>query len=107
MDYSKMTSSELVALMNAFSHIDIAIADNCLPDGFADYAAEYISADASERASICEGITRLIAFKGYAECIGNEGMADALMKVADDMKGMSARELKSVASGGLSKLAEK
>lgn len=40
----------------------------------------------------------------YAETLGNAEMVDALQKVASDMVKMDSKTLKSVASGGLSKL---
>jgi len=106
MDYSKLTTMQLTATANAFMQIEMILHDD-LPLEFPSMLVEYISMDEDGRMSLRNEMSVKANFLAYAESIGNEGMADALVRIADDMKGMSARELKSVASGGLSKLAEK
>jgi hypothetical protein len=106
MDYSNLSIVELTAVSNAFAQME-SILEDFLPANFPKLLEEYLSMDEESRIELLGKMSAKANFMAYAESIGNEGMADALIKVADDMKGMSTRELKSVASGGLSKLAEK
>ena len=106
MDYSKLTVTQLTAVSNVFMQIDTFIKDD-LPPNFADMLSEYLQMDEIERMQLQSDMAVKANFKAYAQAIGNEGMADALEKVANDMAKMDTRSLNEIAKGGLSKMAEK
>ena len=63
--------------------------------------------DESDRIQLQSDMAVKANFKAYAQAIGNEGMADALEKVANDMAKMDTKSLNEIVKGGLSKMAEK
>ena len=106
MDYSKFTTSQLTATANAFMQID-ALLDDDLPPDFPQLLTEYLEMDESDRIQLQSDMAVKANFKAYAQAIGNEGMADALEKVANDMAKMDTKSLNEIVKGGLSKMAEK
>lgn len=103
MDYSKLTTMQLTAVANTFRQIDALMEDDLPPD-FPQLLAEYLKMDDLERMQLQSEMSAKANFKAYAEAIGNEGMADALEKVAAEMAKMDAKQLKNVADGGIVKL---
>lgn len=106
MDYGKLTLTQLTATANAFMQIDALMEDD-LPPNFAELLTEYLEMDEADRMQLQSEMSAKANFKAYAQALGNEGMADALEKVAADMAKMDAKALKGIAEGGLSKVAEK
>ena len=103
MDVKSLTVSQLTALSNAFMQIDLIMEDD-LPENFISMFAEYMAMGKSDRMQLQSELSVKANFLAYAESTGNEGMADALMKVADDLKDMSAKQLDSVRKDGVSSL---
>lgn len=106
MDYSKLTITQLTATANAFMQIDILLEDDLPPD-FPSMLAEYLEMDEMDRMQLQSEMAAKANFRAYAETLGNEGMADALEKVASDMSKMDSKSLNEIAKGGLAKVAEK
>lgn len=106
MDYSKLTASQLTATANAFLQIDALMEDD-LPPNFAELLGEYMAMDEIDRMQLQSEMAARANFLAYAESMGAPEMVDALQKVAEDMAKMDSKTLKSVASGGISKLAVK
>ena len=106
MDYSKLTITQLTAMANAFKQIDALMQDD-LPDDFPAMLAEYTAMKEADRMQLQTEMAARANFLAYAQTLGNEGMADALQKVAEDMAKMDSKALRSIADGGLSKVAEK
>ena len=66
----------------------------------------FTSLDEEERHEELNNAYRELNFRSYVESSDNPNIADALMKVAEDMANMDSKSLRSIASGGLAKLAE-
>ena len=105
MDYSKLTATQTMATANAFHQIDALMQDD-LPPNFSELLTEYLGMKEADRMQLQSGMAARANFMAYAESMGNAEMADALQKVAEDMAKMDSKTLKSVASGGLSKIAK-
>ena len=105
MDYTNLTTTQLTAVSNAFLQLDALLQDD-LPAEFPDMLAEYLAMDGADRMQLQSEMAARANFQAYAESIGSEGIADALMKVADDLKDMSAKQLGAVKSGGIAGLAK-
>lgn len=113
MDYSKLNAEELAAAQQMLACIDEVLRsseafrpDVFIPE-FASIIQEYSSNDVDGRHEIWSELGRAAAFRSYAEAMGGSEMADALQKVAEDMAKMDSKSLRSIAEGGLSKVAEK
>lgn len=106
MDYSNLTPVELSAVSTTLGNVRMALRSDVanLPAGFPDMLAEFLAMDGDGQDALLDDMSALASFKAYAVTLGNADIAPALMQVARDMAGMSARELKTVASGGLTKL---
>ena len=106
MDYSKLTLTQLPATVNAFRQFDSLIDDD-LPPNFSELLSEYLAMKEEDRMQLQSEMSAKANFKAYAQTLGNEGMADALQRVASDMAKMDSKSLGEIAKGGLSKIAEK
>lgn len=106
MDYGKLTTTQLTATANAFMQIDALMQDD-LPPNFSELLTEYLTMDEADRMQLQSEMAAKANFKAYAESLGNEGMAEALEKVASDMAKMDSKALRDIAEGGLSKVVEK
>ena len=106
MDYTNLTTTQLTATANAFVQIDALMQDD-LPPEFPSMLAEYMAMKEADRMQLQSEMATKANFLAYAQTLGNEGMADALQKVAEDMSKMDSKALRSIADGGLSKVAEK
>ena len=106
MDYSKLTTTQLTACANAFRQIDALMEDD-LPPEFPSMLSEYLGMEETDRMQLQSEMSAKANFLAYAESMGAPDMADALQKVAEDMAKMDSKALRSIADGGLSKIAEK
>ena len=106
MDYSNLTTTQLTATANAFMQIDALMQDD-LPPNFTSMLTEYVGMKEEDRMQLQSEMAAKANFLAYAESMGAPEMANALQKVATDMAKMDAKSLRSIAEGGLSKVAEK
>jgi len=105
MDYSKLTTTQLTAISNAFWEIDALLEDD-LPPNFTDLLVEYLAMKEEDRMQLKSEMAAKANFMAYAEAMGNSEMAGALQKVASEMAEMDSKSLGEIAKGGLSKLAK-
>jgi len=112
MSYSEFNSRELDLIFSVFNLINNAFdADEFIDQPvfskkFIPIIEDFINLNSSNRHEILNLIYKELNFKSYAELSGNPEMANALMKVAEDMSKMDSKSLQSIASGGLAKLIE-
>ena len=107
MDYKQFNRTQMVDAIETLTVIDGAMSAHPMPDGFQEYLAEFVSAKPDERSGIINEMTTYFQILTFAEANGNPDMADALMKVADDMAKMDTKSLNDIAKNGLQKVAEK
>lgn len=113
MSYSEFNGRELdltfsiLNLINNALDADETVRQEMLSKNLVPIVSEFMGLDSDSRHEMLNAIYREVNFKSYAESRGNPNMADALMKVADDLAKMDAKALRGIAEGGLSKVTEK
>ena len=106
MDYSNLTNVELTAAITTFDNVRSALQSDAanLPADFAEMFVEFMTMTGEEQDALLADMRAESGIRGYAATLGNPDIAPALKQVAKDMAGMTPKELKSVATGGMAKL---
>ena len=113
MDYSKLNAKEINVLYMMLMQIDEPIRSSedfrqdIFFDEFCDIFQEFLAMNDNDRCQVFSDLEREVNLRLYISSLvqsDSSELKDALLRVADDLLKMPTKDIKSVASGGVSQL---